>query len=225
LISKDAIVGGTTVQVRSVRVGNDGFLPQPALLARNEGTLWDLTYISPDINYNRYRALMIEPVQILSAPGSALSSLPDDQRDQLANTFYSDVYKALSTSCTITNRPGPHVVRLHLALSDATSSDGIVKTVATYVPYVSGAYGLGSLVFNHGAGYFAGTATVEGYITDAATGALLWQGIDKRSGNAPLVQDTTNKWLDVHHAFQAWAAGAVTKFQQAGLCRTPAPLG
>ena len=58
--------------------------------------------------------------------------------------------------------------------------------------------------------------------TDGATNDLLWEGVDKRGGNAPMLQNTTDSWLDVHNAFKAWAAGMVTKLQQAGICETKA---
>jgi hypothetical protein len=69
--------------------------------------------------------------------------------------------------------------------------------VATYTPYVSTGYGLASLAFNNGVGYFAGTAAAEGYATDAATGALLWEAADKRDGTTALAENTLNTWLDV----------------------------
>ena len=84
------------------------------------------------------------------------------------------------------------------------------------------AYKATSLAFNGGVGYFSGTATAEAYATDGATNELLWQGVDKRGGNTPLLQNTTAKWLDVHHTFQAWAGQLVTRLQDTGIC-SPRP--
>ena len=86
-------------------------------------------------------------------------------------------------------------------------------------PDVGAAYGAASLFFNKGVGYFAGTATVEGYITDAATGRLLWQGVDRRGGTTAMVENTLDTWLDVHHALTAWSDEIVAKLQQLGICR------
>jgi hypothetical protein len=63
--------------------------------------------------------------------------------------------------------------RLTVALSDAKTSNGTVKIVVTYVPYVNVAYKVGAVVFNDGAGFFSGSATSEAYATDAKTGALI----------------------------------------------------
>jgi Protein of unknown function (DUF3313) len=215
--TKGDIIGGNTRQITEVQP-TDGFLPQPDLLARNPGTLWDLTYIKPSLDIQAYHAIYLEPVALLTSPNSKLATLPADQRDKLANTFYSDVYNTVSKSCHVASVPGPSVLRFHIALSDASSSNGVTKTLATYVPYVNIAYKAGSLAFNQGVGYFSGTTTAEAYATDGVTQEVVWQGVDKRGGNTSLLQDTTDKWLDVHHAFQAWASQLVTRLQATGIC-------
>jgi hypothetical protein len=219
--SKQAIIGGDTKQIAGA-MPTDGYLPQPELLQAGNG-LWDLVYLKPGIDFHTYKAVYIAPVAIVSGPNSQLASASPALRDELADTFYSDIYTAVSKSCIVAPAAGPGVVVFNVALSDATSSDGAAKTIATYVPYVNVAYKLGSTAFNGGVGYFSGTATAEAYATDGATGALLWQGVDKRGGNAPLVQNTTDEYLDVHHAFQAWAGQLVTRLQQVGICEPPAP--
>jgi hypothetical protein len=219
---KGDVVGGNTKQMADAQV-TDGFLPQPELLAHNEGTLWDLTYLKPGVDFHAYNAIMVDPVTIVAAPGSKLAGLPPDQLENLTNTAYSDVFDAVSKSCKVASAPGPGVIRFHIALSDATASNGAVKTVATYVPYLNVAYKASSMAFNGGVGYFAGTATAEAYATDGASNDLLWQGVDKRGGNAPMLQNTADSWLDVHNAFKAWAAQLVTKMEQTGVCTAAAP--
>jgi hypothetical protein len=215
--TKSDLVGGNTIQIKGVQP-TDGFLPQADLLAQNTGTLWDLTWMKPGINLASYTDIMIDPVTIVVAADSKLATLPDAQRNDLVNTFYSDIYTAVAASCKVTSRPGPQTVRFHFALSDAISSNAVVKTVATYTPYVGVAYKAASSAFNNGVGYFSGTATAEGYATNGATGELLWQGVDRRGGNSPLLQNTTDNWIDVDNAFKAWSGQLVTKLQQLGVC-------
>jgi hypothetical protein len=218
--TKQDLVGGSTKQAETT-IPTDGFLPQPALLAANTG-VWSYSYLKPGVDFGAYTSVYIAPVAIMSGPASQLANLPQDQRLRLANTFYSDVYGAVKKSCKVAARPGRGVVSFKLALSDATASDTAVKTVATYAPYLGTVYSAGSFAFNGGVGYFSGTATAEGYATDGATGALLWQGVDKRGGNVPIVQDTTDNWLDVHHVFETWAEQMVQRLQQLGICPPPA---
>jgi hypothetical protein len=81
--------------------------------------------------------------------------------------------------------PSPGTVRLRYALVDARFPNPVINTIATYAPYASSAYSLASFAFNDGVGYFAGTATIEGYATDATNGMLLWEMLDKRPCSSP----------------------------------------
>ena len=108
---------------------------------------------------------------------------------------------------------------MRFALTDAETSNGTIKTIATYTPYVSIAYKAGSVAFNGGAGFFSGTATSEAYATTSTTNELLWQGADKRAGSTAVVQNTTNSWNDVNNAMRGWAQQAATRLQALGICR------
>jgi len=142
-----------------------------------------------------------------------------EQRQAAANAFYSDLYSALSRRCQMVTAPSPGRRRMRFALVDAKIPNSTENTVATYTPYVSTAYSLASLAFNNGFGYFAGTATAEGYATDATNGSLLWEAVDKRGGTTALVENTLNTWLDVDHAFQAWSDQLATRLQALDACR------
>jgi hypothetical protein len=137
----------------------------------------------------------------------------------LANSFYADLYKALAKRCRMVRTASPGTLRMKFALVDAKASNATENTVATYTPYVSTAYDLGSFAFNKGVGYFAGTATAEGYATDAVKGTLLWQAVDKRGGTTSMAENTLNTWLDVDHAFQAWSEQLASRLHQLGACR------
>jgi hypothetical protein len=68
-------------------------------------------------------------------------------------------------------------------------------------------------------GYFAGTATIEGYATDSTDGTLLWETLDKRGGTTALLENTLNTWLDIDHAFEAWSDRIASRMQDLGACR------
>jgi hypothetical protein len=108
---------------------------------------------------------------------------------------------------------------MRFALVDTKVPNATLNTVATYTPYASTAYSAASFVFNKGVGYFAGTATGEGYATDAVLGTLLWEAVDKRGGTTTLVANTLDDWRDIHHVFEAWGIQARTRLQDFGVCR------
>lgn len=211
------IVGGGTKQIAAVQPVA-GFLPDPSLLHPGGAGQADLVYRSPTANFASYNKVILEPVTIWAAPDSQLNSAPLDQRQAAANTFYSDLYKALSRRCQMVTSPSPGTMRMRFALVDAKIPNATVNTVATYTPYASTAYSLASLAFNNGVGYFAGTASAEGYATDATTGGLLWQAVDKRGGTTAMAENTLNTWLDVDHAFRAWSEQLASRMQELGAC-------
>jgi Protein of unknown function (DUF3313) len=132
--------------------------------------------------------VLLDPVTIWTAPDSQLINVPQNQRQAAADRFHADLYKALSKRCQMVTSPSPGTLRLGIALTDATTPNAAVNTVATYTPYVSTGCGLASLAFNNGVGYFAGTAAAEGYATDAITGTLLWEAVDKRGGTTAVAR-------------------------------------
>ena len=217
-IDTGRIVGGSTKQMTDVEVV-PGFLPKPDLLQRGAAGQAGLVYISPNANFASYNKVILDPVTVWAAPDSQLQTVPSAQRQAMANAFYSDLYNALKKVCRMTTTRGPGTLHMRFALVDAKIPNAAVNTVATYAPYASTAYSVGSLAFNKGVGFFAGTATAEGYATDAATGTLIWQGVDKRGGTTTLVANTLDDWRDVRHAFEAWSERLAARMQELGACQ------
>jgi Protein of unknown function (DUF3313) len=217
MVQPGQIIGGGTKQIAGAQpVG--GFLPNPSLLNPGGAGQADLVYRSPTANFASYNKVILDPVAIWAPPDSQLNTVPVEQRQAAANAFYSDLYNALSRQCQMVTSPSPGTMRMRFALVDATIPNSTVNTVATYTPYVGTAYSLASLAFNNGVGYFAGTATAEGYATDATNGGLLWEAVDRRGGTTALVENTLNNWNDVDHAFQAWSKRLASRMQQLGAC-------
>ena len=211
------IVGGGTVQMTDVQpVG--GFLPQPQLLHPGGAGEAALTWLNPAVVPASYHYIMLDPVALWTAPGSPLDQVPMNQKQAAANLFYSDLRDALQQHCPMMSAPRPGTLRLRFAIVDAKLPNAAVNTVATYIPYGSGVYDAASLAFNKGVGYFAGKATAEAYATDASKQTLIWQAVDKRGGTTAAVEDTLDRWLDVHHAFQAWSTELVSRLQKFGVC-------
>jgi hypothetical protein len=200
LFQPGQIVGGATKEIREVQPVA-GFLPNASLLQPGGSERAALVYRNPTANFASYNKVMLDPVTIWTAPDSQLNSVPQSQRQAAADRFHADLYNALSKHCQMVTSPSPGTLRLRIALTDATTPNATVNTVATYTPYVSTGYGLASLAFNNSV--VAGTAAAEGYATDATTGTLLWEAVDKRGGTTAVAENTLNTWLDVDHAFEA----------------------
>lgn len=209
-VVNQAAVGGGTAQVSGV-VGVDRSLPRPELLHNGGPGQPDMVYFDPGFAFSSYHSILLDPVTIVSRPTSDLSKASPRQRQTLANLYYSDLYSTLKPHCDLARRPGPGTLCLTFALTDAETSDGVEKTLATYTRYVMVEYKAGSVTFNSGAGFFSGTASTEAYATNSVTRELLWQGAGTRAGSVALAQNTTNSLNDVDNAMTGWAQQTVTR--------------
>lgn len=216
-IQKGQIIGGATKRIANAQpVG--GFLPNVALLQPGGAGDPDLIYRSPNAQPSSYGRVLLEPVTVWSGPGSNFANLPPAQRQALANRFATNLRQTLSKHCTLTSRAAPGTIALRFALVDATAPNPVLNTLATYTPYASSAYDAASVLLNNGVGFLAGSATVEAYATDAVTGALIWEAVDKRGGTTSLAENTLNSQLDIDHAFQAWSDQLASRLVQTAIC-------
>ncbi len=151
LIHPGRIVGGATKQMKDVQP-IPGFLPKVGLLRRSRPGEAVFVYRNPNADFAAYSKVMLDPVAIWTAPGSSLRKVPHSQRVAIANTFYGDLYSALQRRCRLVRSPSRGTLRLRIALTDATTPNATVNTVATYAPYVSTAYSVASFAFNKGVG-------------------------------------------------------------------------
>ena len=217
-IQAGQIVGGGTKQM-SVDTSQIGkFLPQPELLTPGEPGRAALVYLNPNVPLSNYHKVLIDPVTIWAGPNSELNSVPADTQRELANAAYADIYNALKGHCEMVQKASPGTIHFRFALVDTKEPNAVINTVATYAPYASSAYSVASFAFNKGVGYFAGTATGEGFATDAMNGTLLWQAVDKRGGTTTFVANTLDNWRDVRHVFEAWGVLLRERLQELGVC-------
>jgi hypothetical protein len=207
-----------TQQVSGVRPSS-GFLPNPSLLQPGEQGQADLVYLNPAVKLSSYNKVMLAPVTFQATPGSDLNDIPPGESQALVNTFHADLYDAISQRCRMVNAPVPDTMLIRLAIVDAKQSDAPVNTVATYVPQARMLDTVTGYAFNDGVGNFVGSATVEGYVTDATKGTLIWQGVDKRAGANAIGGDSLASWGDVKNASKVWSEQFGKRLDELGACR------
>jgi hypothetical protein len=212
------LIGGATKQMEVEAAPSDGFLPRPDLLTRGQPGQASLVYLNPDVDFTRYSTVNLAPPRIIAGPDSGLNDVPEKDRQDLANVFYSETYDQLKTGCQMVQTPTAGTIVIQAALTDAKIPNTAVNTVATYAPYASIGYNVASLAFNKGVGYFSGNAEAEAFATDGANNALLWQAVDRRGGTTPIVANTVDNWRDLRHAFQAWGILLRNRLQKLGAC-------
>ena len=160
-----------------------------------------MVYKNPNAKWASYNKIIVDPVQIWKDAETEDVSRADLQR--LANDFWSKIREAVQKDYEIVHQPGPGVMRVSTAITEAEASDPAMDTITSIIPQtrlLTGAKGM----MTDGQPGFVGAASVEAKITDAQTGVLLAAGVDRRAGTKNPV-GSTNEWNDVEEAYQYWA--------------------
>lgn len=160
-----------------------------------------LVYINPDARWAHYKKVMIDPVTFWGDESGKL--LPPDQH-ALTTYFRSALETQFGTKFQLVDKPGPGVIQLHVAITDANSAIPVLRTVSLVVPQARALNTLQEIATGHWA--FAGSCQIEGRLTDAATGQMLGEMVDKRLGGSSLEAAAQWQWGDVQNALDAWAA-------------------
>jgi hypothetical protein len=191
----------TTQQANDV--GTSGFLDDYSILQRGAGDNEALRrYVNPIADWKKYTKVMIDPVQLWMGRSSPLRRMPREERIRLASLLFGKLRDGLLADYRIVREPGPRVMRISVALTEAEASNTVLDTISSVLPtgyVVSGTKSLAT-----GTGTYVGAASVEAKITDAELGTLLAAAVDRRGG-AKSLSGVTSEWDDVEESFQYWA--------------------
>jgi len=158
-------------------LGSDYALLQPP--ASGSGQTAMLVYTNLSVTFSSYSKIIIAPVSFWANDDSKVSAA--DQQT-LCNYMYNVLVAEFSKNFTVVSEPGPGVVKLTGALSDATSATPGLRTVSVIVPQ---AHALNLIKAGLTGTYaFVGSATGEAKLTDSVTGQLLAAWADERFGTA-----------------------------------------
>ena len=165
-----------------------------------------LRYVEPAAKWTRYRRVMLDPVAFFGGDDTKVS--PADQR-MLCDYLYQSLQQALAAKFEMVTAPGPDVMRVQVALTDAEGATPVLRSVSMVVPQVRALVSLQYLAT--GTYTFVGGAQGEAKITDSVTGHVLGEWIDRRVGGGSLEAAAQWKWGDVENAMKAWSALAAER--------------
>lgn len=190
-----------TSQARSVQ--QSGFLGDYSMLQEGKSDQALLVYWNPKANWASYDKVMIDPVTVWRGADSQMTDVSPEDEQRLATMLYTKVSDALSTDYKLVSTPGPGVLRIQAAITEADRPNVVMHTVSNIVPQMMLLSNVKKLAT--GTQAFAGTASVEAKMTDGATGQILAEGVDKRGGGKGLPRAFENTWADIDHAYEFWA--------------------
>ncbi|MCC6766575.1 MAG: DUF3313 domain-containing protein [Deltaproteobacteria bacterium] len=178
-----------------------GFLGDYAQLREGGEGQALLVYVDPSVRFSTYRKMIIDPVTIWRDAGT--KDIPPDEAQDLIDDLDDVLRMTLDDDYQLVKEPGPDVLRLRVAITEAEGSwrvvdgrlgdelDEDLRAVKTKEP-------------SDATKSFVGKAGVEAEILDSTSGKRLAAAIDRRVG-ARTLKPEKNAWSDVERAFRYWA--------------------
>lgn len=202
------VVGcSTTRQARNVET--HGFLGDYSRLVEGKEDQAQLTYIDKSASFSKYDAVMIDSVTLWRSKATSEISAEDQQ--MLTDYLYKAIHDQLSKDFRIVDRPGRGVLRIRAAVTEAVGANVVGNAVTSVIPQARVLSTLGGLAAD--SAMMAGSAAIEGEITDPLSGRRLLAAVDQRLGNKTL-RGAFGKWSNVEKAFDYWAERLRTRLAE-----------
>ncbi|HXJ37285.1 MAG TPA: DUF3313 domain-containing protein [Candidatus Eisenbacteria bacterium] len=177
-----------------------GFLEDYGLLRPGGPNELALVYRNPKAVWTSYDKVLLDPVTLWRSGPKALDPVPREDLLRLVTDFQSAVRARLREDFQFVDAPGPGVMRIRLAITEAQGSDPVLDVLTasrgTGRPHPAGGGPLDAETRR-----FIAAASIEGEIRDAQTNVLLAEGIDRRRSDVP----PHETWADLDRAFASWA--------------------
>ncbi len=200
---------GSTKQARSVTAS--GFLGDYSALRKGGESAGAplLIYSNTAADCRKYKSILLDPVTLWAkADGSSFAQLEPADRTMLVNEFDKALREAAAKGgFPLAAAPGPDVMRIRAALTEAEKSNVMMKEISVVAPYASGAATVWAEA--KGQALFTGDAAFEVEVLDSVTGERLYAAADKRVGK----MDPRNyhSWDDVKDSIKVWGERGVKR--------------
>ena len=180
-----------------------GFLSDYSILKEGEGDHEALLrYINPDADWRSYKKIIFDSVTVWK--NEETQDVSPEDLQMLTDFVYDKFHEALSQDYTIVTQPGPGVMRVAFAITEAEASSPTADVVTSIIPQTRILTGIKGYAVGGKPG-FVGSAGLEAKVTDAKTGKILLEAVDRRGGTKDL-SGMTNDWNDVEKAYIYWAS-------------------
>ncbi len=177
-----------------------GFLQDYSAL--KDGTYFKQELIAPGIDFSRYKAVKVAPVNLSYLDGK--TSCDTAELENLGTEFREDIEAQLKAKgFVLTSSPGENVLVISLALTNIEPPDALTNAGLTAVSIMTP---FPASVFDKD-----GMTSFEGRITDGATGKELIEFAEERSGAGGKISVKTltvgkyQKFTNTEAVFTVWS--------------------
>lgn len=165
-----------------------------------------LLYVNQAAKWRQYNKLIIDPVTFWGGNATQVSAA--DQQ-MLVNFFSAQLYERLGTKFKIVTKPGPGVMKIAVAMTDAEAATPGLRSVSMILPPAHLLSNLSHLSMS--AFPFVGSAQAEVKVTDAVTGQTLAAAVDKQLGGGSMAAGLQWEWGDAENAIKDWSERLANK--------------
>lgn len=190
---------------RSEHVTPSGFLSDYSQLKPEIKGRASMFYFNRDSHFATYTNIMLEPIGMYVGADHALQKLPPDEAQTLINYLDATLRSQLTNDYTLVTNPGPGVIHMRVAITEAKSSPVMRDLLSSVVPFSVALSTLKRVTL--GAHLAVGSAGIESEAFDSVTGDRLFAVVDLQIGRKVTGKvDKFDAWHAVQEACDYWAS-------------------
>ena len=163
-----------------------------------------LLYVNPHADFKAYNAIMLDPVRLYASGKHEMEKLTAEDRHKILDYADATIREQLAKDYTLLDQPGPGVMHIRVAVTEAEGARVVLDTVSTVIPITLAARAMTALAT--GEWGFTGRAGIEVDILDSMSGERLAAAVDRRTGGTVTGKgDKLKGWRTVKNSLDFWA--------------------
>lgn len=181
-----------------------GFLGDYSQFREGQADEVQLVYINPKADFKQFDKILLDPVRIYAAKDSSIGKLPKEDLQRLVNYLDATLREHLKGNYTFVTEPGPGVMQLRVAITEAKGAKVFLDTFSTLMPIGLALSEVKNLAT--GSHTAVGGVGLECEALDGVSKTRLFGAVDARVGRKITGKfDKFSKWRTANDAFDYWA--------------------
>ena len=186
------------------KMHQSGFL-QDYLLLKTDDPMKKVKwlYINEKANFSAYDKIMLDDVVFFLSEEAEYKGIEVKEMTELGEAFQKAVIMNLSGVYEFTDKPGPGVMRVRMAVTELVPSKSVAGTVTTIIPIGLALSSVKKVATGSHIGM--GEVTFEGEMIDSQSGEIMGAVVDSQTGTKYKIAKTVSKWGHAIDIFNDWA--------------------
>ena len=169
-------------------------------------------YINEKANFSAYDKIMLDDVTFFLSEKAEYKGIEAEELVELSQAFHKAVIMNLSGVYKFTDKPGPGVMRVRMAVTELVPSSSVAGTVTTIIPIGLALSSVKKAATGSHIGM--GEVTFEGEMIDSQSGEILGSVIDSQTGKKYKIAKSASKWGHAIDIFNEWGKTFRTRLEK-----------